>query len=190
MLDWLEHRCNKYTSPEKIQNELLSIMGRLAIQDVSANLQQLTYLIVMLDETTDVSNHEQPVIVLRKVTNDLLVFEEFLGLYHVPSIGSEILTKVAKDVLCHFNLPITKLRGQCYDGASAMRGIRTGVAKQIYDEEPRALYTHCYGHSINLAVNDASELSKQLKMALEVTHEITKLIKYSPRREEIFKKCV
>ena len=162
-------------------------MGRLVIQDVSANLQQSPYLTIMLDETTDVSNHEQAVIVLRRVTDDLQVFEELLGLYHVPSIGSEILMKVAKDVLCRFNLPITKLRGQCYHGASAMRGIRTGVAKQICDEEPRALYTHCYGHSINLAVNDAIKLSKQLKMALEVTHEITKLIKYSPRCEEIFK---
>ena len=115
------------------------------------------------------------------------VFEEFLGLYHVPSIDSDTLTKVAKDVPCCFNLPISKLRGQCYDDASAMRGVRRGVAKQICDEEPRALYTHCYGHSINLAVNDAMKLCKQLKMALEVTHEITKLIKYSPRREEIFK---
>jgi len=86
-----------------------------------------------------------------------------------------MLTKVAKDVLCRFNLPIFKLRGQCYDGASAMRGVNSGVAKQICDEEPRALYTHCYGHSINLAVNDVIKLSKQLKMALEVAHEITKL---------------
>jgi len=118
------------------------------------------------------------------VTNELEVFEEFLGLYHVLSIDSN---NVAKDVLCHFNLPMSKLYGQCYDGASAMRGIRSGVAKQICDEEPQALYTHCYGHSINLAVNDAIKLSKQLKVALEVTHKITKLIKYSPRWDEIFK---
>lgn len=183
MLERLEQKYNKYTSPE-IQNELLSVMGRLVIQNISANLQQSPYLTIILDETTDISNHEQAVIVLRRVTDDLQVFEEFLGLYHVPSIDSDTLTKVAKDVLCHFNLPISKLHGQCYDGASAMRGVRSGVAKQIYDEEPRA---HCYVHSINLAVNDAMKLCKQLKMALEVTHEITKLIKYSPRREEIFK---
>ena len=186
MLEWLEQKYNKYTSPE-IQNELLSVMGRLVIQNILANLQQSPYLTIMLDETTDISNHEQAVIILRRVTDDLQVFEEFLGLYHVPSIDSDTLTKVAKDVLCHFNLPISKLRGQCYDGASAMRGVRSGVPKQICDEEPRALYTHCYGHSINLAVNDAMKLCKQLKMALEVTHEVMKLIKYSPRREEIFK---
>ena len=186
MLEWLERRYNKYTSPE-IQNELLSVMGKLVLQNISAKLQQSHYLTLMLDETTDVSNCEQTVVVLRRVTDDLQVFEEFLGLYHVPSIDSDTLTKVAKDVLCRLNLPISKLRGQCYDGASAMRGVRNGVAKQICDEEPRALYTHCYGHSVNLAVNDAIKVSKLLKMALEVTHEITKLIKYSPRRDEIFK---
>ena len=83
MLEWLERKYNKYTSPE-IQNELLSVMGRLVIQNISANLQQSPYLTIMLDETTDISNHEQAVIVLRRVTDDLQVFEEFLGLYHVP----------------------------------------------------------------------------------------------------------
>jgi len=97
------------------------------------------------------------------VTDDLQVYEEFLGMYHVPSIDSGTLTKAAKDVLYYFNLPISKLRGQCYDGASAMRGVRSGVAKQICDEEPLALYTHCYGHSINLAINDAIKLSKLLR---------------------------
>ena len=49
------------------------------------------------------------------------------------------------------------------------------------------MYTHCYGHSINLAVNDALKLSKPIKAALETTHEVIKLIKYSPRRERIFR---
>ena len=37
---------------------------------------------------------------------------------------------------------LTKLRGQCYDGASNMRGARNGVAKQLQDVEPRAIYLH------------------------------------------------
>ena len=41
-------------------------------------------------------------------------------------------------------------RGQCYDGASNMHGARKGVAAIITQEESRALYTHCYGHALNL----------------------------------------
>lgn len=86
------------------------------------------------------------------------------------------------------NLSINKLRGQCYDGASAMKGAKSGVAKQINDLETRAVYTHCYGHSLNLAASDTLKESKLMKEALETTHEITKLIKFSPRRDGIFQK--
>ena len=60
-----------------------------------------------------------------------------------------------------------------------MAGSRNGVATQILLEEPRALFTHCYGHSLNLAVCDSI---MQCKIAMDVTHEITKLIKFSPKR--------
>ena len=67
-----------------------------------------------------------------------------------------------------------------------MKGVRSGLVSRIQEVESRAVYTHCYGHSINLAVNDALKSSKLLKDALDMTHEVTKLIKYSPRREAIF----
>ena len=134
----------------------------------------------MVDETTDVSNHEQATIVLRRVTDKTDMFEDFLGVYQVPSTNSSTLTKVVKDVLCRYNLSLGKLRGQCYDGASAIQGARSGVATRICEEEPRALYTHCYGHSINLAASDAIKRTKVMKHAMETAHEITKLVKYSP----------
>ena len=62
------------------------------------------------------------------------------------------------------------------------------IVKRIQEEEPRAVYTHCYGHSVNLATCDSVKQSKPVKSALETTHEVTKLIKYSPpRQEHIFK---
>ena len=92
-----------------------------------------------------------------------------------------------EDCLLRLNIPFSKVRGQCYYGASTMSGGKSGVAKLIMDIEPRALYTHCYGHSINLAVNDTIKTSKPIKNALATTHEITILIKFSPRREDIFR---
>ena len=155
--------------------------------EVAHSLQQSPFITLMMDETTDTSNKEQSVMVLRWVSEDLEVNEEFLGLYHVRSIDAATLTIAAKDTLCRMNLPLSKLRGQCYDGASAMSGAKSGVAKRIQEEEPRAVYTHCYGHSVNLATCDAIKESKPIKSALETTHEITKLIKFSPCREGIFK---
>lgn len=84
------------------------------------------------------------------------------------------------------NISLHKLRGQCYDGAATMAGLKSDVAKQIQDIEPRAVYTHCYGHSLNLACADTIKTCKVLKDALDTTHEITKLIKKSRRRNTIF----
>ena len=67
-----------------------------------------------------------------------------------------------------------------------MSGIRSGLAKRVQDEESRAVYTHCYTHSLNLAASDSVRNSRLMKSALETTHEITKLIKLSPRRDAIF----
>lgn len=71
-------------------------------------------------------------------SDDFEVTEVFLGLYKVPSIHASTLVSVMKDALCRMNITISKVRGQCYDGASTMQGARSGVAKQIMDEEPRA----------------------------------------------------
>ena len=93
----------------------------------------------MLDETTDISNNEQATPVMRWVSETLEVHEEFISLYHVPSISADTLTGVIKHSRARLNLPISKLRGQCYDGASTMHGARSGVATQILHEEPRAV---------------------------------------------------
>ena len=68
-----------------------------------------------------------------------------------------------------------------------MSGTKSGVARQNSDIEQRALFTHCYSHTLNLAVSDVLKQSKLMSDALDLTHEITKLIKCSPCREGIFR---
>lgn len=90
------------------------------------------------------------------------------------------------DVLLRLNLSISKLRGQCYDGAATMSGYKSGVATTVTAAELRAIYTHCYGHSLNLACCDTIKRCKLMRDALDMAHEITKLIKKSPGREATF----
>ena len=56
-----------------------------------------------------------------------------------------------------------------------MRGTRVGVANRITDEETRTVFTHCYGHSINLAASDSVKRSKVIEDAFDTTHEITNI---------------
>jgi len=81
------------------------------------------------------------------------------------------------------DLPTGKLRGQCYDGCSTMASPKAGVAALLKQEEPRALYTHCYGHATNLACSDSVKKVKTIQDSLDTVHEITKLVKNSPKRD-------
>ena len=187
MRKFLEKQQLKYTSPE-VQNEFLSIMAHQIIRKIAANVQTAVNYTVMIDETTDQSNTEQVVLVLRWVDEALEVHEEFIGLYSTSSTTAESLVFIIKDTLLRMNLKIEHCRGQCYDGASAMSGAKKGVAKSITDVEPRAIYTHCYGHALNLGVSDCIKKSKVMKSALDLVAEISKLIKKSPKRDSSFEK--
>lgn len=63
------------------------------------------------------------------------------------AIASTILTQ-----LCSWQLPASLLRGQGYDGAGAMSGCTKGVAARISTLYPKALYTHCSAHRLNLCI--------------------------------------
>lgn len=184
---WIKKKSDKYTSPQ-IQNEIIKIMGLTVLREVVSSIQAACFYTIMSDEATDCSNKEQVVIVLRWVDENLAVHEDFIGLYTVDSIESKMLLSIIEDTLMRLNLSTRKIRGQCYDGASNMSGIRSGLAKLIRDKEPKAVYTHCYGHSLSLASMDAIKGSSIMKRALDCTQEIIKLIKFSPRRDSLFQK--
>ena len=130
----------------------------------------------MLDETTDKSIKEQAVFLLRWVDEALEVHKEFIGLYSTSCTTAEALVSIIKDTLLRMNLKLEQCRGQCYDGASAMSGMKNGAAEMICD---RSVYTHCYGHALNLGVCDCIKQSKVMKSALDAVAEISKLIKKS-----------
>ena len=117
-------------------------------------------------------------------------YTEFVGLYQLDTTDAKTIVTALKEVMVALNLDIHRLRGQCYDGASTMSGAKSGVAKQILEEEPRAFYTHCYGHALNLAASDTIKGDSVLKNAMDTVHELCKLIMFSPKHDAAFHKFV
>ena len=187
MIEWLKRKNEKYTCADA-QNEMIQIMALSILRDVAKNIRNSVFYSIMADETTDISNREQFVLVLRHVDEKLVAHEEYIGLYKVASIDSDSLTKTIEDCLLRMNLSLNNCRGQCYDGASNMSGCKNGVSKQISDKEPKAIYTHCYGHALNLAVGDTMKQSKIMRDALDTTYEMSKLVKFSPKRDSLLEK--
>ena len=88
-----------------------------------------------------------------------------------------------KETLTEIHLRIEDCWGQCYDGASTMSRAKTGVAARIKTLNEKCLFTHCYGHVLNLSVKDACSDVKCLKDTFDIAREICKLVKLSPQRD-------
>ena len=145
-----------------MQNEVLKVTAYHIHLQVVESLKTALFLTIMVDETADVPNMEQVVVCFHWVDSKLESHEEFIGLYVTETIQCSMLVHIIHDILQRFDIPISKLRGQCYDGGSSMSGSKGGVAVELQKEESRALYTHCYGHALNLACSDAVKKCEML----------------------------
>lgn len=183
---WLEKSAQKHIHSEN-QNEMLQLMAHSVLRSLLDDIRGSPFWAVMVDETTDISNVEQMTVFVRWVAEDFTVSEEFLGMHSMAAIDAESIVKAMLDVFVQLELPIHKLRGQCYDGCSTMTGKKSGVATRVSKLEPRALYTHCFGHALNLAVSDTVKRSPIMKDCLDCCYEIVKLVKFSPNREAMLK---
>ena len=136
------------------------------LRDIASNIHKGVFYTIMADEVTDSSNQEQFVLCLRWVDVDLNPHEEFIGLHVVSNICADTLVACIRDVLIRINLTLKNCRDQCFDGASNTSGATYGVATQIKAKEPRAIFSHYYGHSLQLAVGDMIKEVKNLKDAI------------------------
>lgn len=174
----------KYTHRD-YQEEITGLMANQLLRRKLYDINNSKMFSLMADEYTDVANKQQLSICTRWVDDNLNACEDFLGFYEVPNIKSDTLVSCIKDALIRFNLPIDYLRGQTYDGASNMMGKKSGVAQQIKSLQPKAVETHCHGHSLSLSVKDATRESRLLSDVMAYAGEIVTLVKYSPKRENM-----
>ena len=145
---------------------------------------------MILCEYTDVSNVEQLSFCLRTIDEKLNVREDFLGFYELDNIRSSTIVNAVKDILSRSNLNLEDCCGQTYDGASNMLGQYSGVATKILAEGPKAVITHCHGHSPSLSVKSLTSNCNILKDTMSTTGKIYIVVKYSPKREKILDKIV
>ena len=145
-----------YTSPG-IQNDLLTVIGE-NIRDNTINQIKYTRMFALiLDESSDISRHEQAAVVLRYVNPHFVINERFVGFFRATQTDGESLYHLVQTVLMTLGLNIEDIVAQCYDGAANMRGMYKGVAARIKRDNPRAIYVHCNAHILNLVLVDAAK---------------------------------
>ena len=109
---------------------------------------------------------------------DLNPHEELLGLRIVQNLCADTIVVCICHVLIHTKLKLKNCRAQCCDSASNISREISGLITQIKTKEPRAIFTHCYEHPMQLAIGDMIKKIQNMKNTLDTTSEISKLLKY------------
>ena len=97
----------------------------------------------MSDEAADISNKENPSVVIRFLDSTKTVREEFVGFYFCEDVttGAAIKDLIIGAVV-ELGLSMDDCRGQCYDGAGNMSGRLNGVSSLLRAEHDMAIYVH------------------------------------------------
>ncbi len=174
-----------YTSPG-IQNDLLNVIGE-NIRDSTINqIKDARMFALILDESLDISRHEQAAVVLRYMNPQFVVNERFIGFFRATQTDGESLYHLVQTVLMTLDLNIDDIVAQCYDGAANMRGMYKGVAARIKRDNPRAIYVHCNGHILNLVLVDAAKAVIAARNTFGTISELHNFMEASAKRHAVF----
>ena len=140
-----------------IQNELIQVLANEVESSMIRRIKGAKYFSVILDCTPDISHVEQMSLVIRCVdvsTITIQVEEFFLQFLKVEDTKGARLFEELGEALVALQLDIGDVRGQGYDNGSNMKGKHKGVQKRLLDKNPRAFYTPCACHNLNLVLCD------------------------------------
>ena len=144
-----------------------------------------TMFSLICNEYKDCSNKELLRFCLRWVTDNLDVFEHFMGFYEIPYIKSSTIVSVIKDIMIRFQLQFDKCRDPCYDRASNMLGKKSGVAMQIKELQSKLNTPTVMVTLFHSLLKKLQYDQKSWETLMGVAEEIVVLIKYSPKRENV-----
>nr|XP_016460368.1 PREDICTED: uncharacterized protein LOC107783855 [Nicotiana tabacum] len=125
------------TSP-KIQKDIVSACAQETVKAIIDDLDG-DYFEILVDESKDISHHEQMALALRYVDKKGQVNEPFIGLVRVSDTFAKSLKEAVLPFLMKHSLSPSKIRGQGYDGGSNMQEKLNGLKALILQETPSLL---------------------------------------------------
>ena len=122
---------------------MITTVGAIILNNLSQEIRNSKYFSFMSDDAADISNKENPSVVIRFLDSTKTVREEFVGFYFCEDVttGAAIKDLIIGAVV-ELGLSMDDCRGQCYDGAGNMSGRLNGVSSLLRAEHNMAIYVH------------------------------------------------
>lgn len=140
-----------------ICDQFIQLLGEKVRLAIVEELKVAKYYSISVDSTPDVSHTDQLTVILRYVKPDGVPVERFFCFLDIVNHDGEYLFKKIMEVLDKYDINIMDCRGQCYDNASNMSGIYSGVQARLLAVNPLAVWIPCAAHSLNLVGVEAAK---------------------------------
>ncbi|XP_060846275.1 uncharacterized protein LOC132925937 [Rhopalosiphum padi] len=148
-----------------------------------------------MDTTPDISRQEPLSIVIRIVNMefeneicDPQINEFFMDFINIESTTGFSLANVLIEQLQHYDIDLQNCRGQAYNNGRNMIGQYKGVQSRILNQNPRAFFTPCAAHNLNLLIKDAANSSTIALLFFGTIERIYSIFSSSTQRWDILKK--
>ena len=164
---------------------IIDCWGELIMEKITAVVKESRYYSILADKAADCAMKEQMALILRFVDQNNIIWEEFVSFLECRNGLTVGLYQTINEFLGSVGLDILDCPGQGYDGAGKDKGLQA----QIRGVNPKALYTHCESHRLNLAVA-ASCKEQQVRNVIEQIKEISNFFNFSVPRKKSFSEKV
>ena len=113
-------------------------MGKTTLRNLLSRIKSSLWFSIIADEATDISRNEQMSLSIRWTDDDYNIYEECIGLVQLPDTKAHTIFTLIKDLLIRCSLPLSQCRGQAFDGATNMSGIRNGVQASVIEKRRKS----------------------------------------------------
>ena len=154
------------------------------------HVRQAEFCSVIADEASDSANDKQLSISIHYVDSSCYPQERFVGFSECMSgvTGKAIAENI---IASHgsWQLELTNMHGQAYDGGGAMSGATKSVAADILHQCPKAHFVHSAAHRLNLCVVKCCTICR-VSNVMDCADSVVSFFNNSPKHRLFFEKCV
>lgn len=169
----------------KCTSIIRNVIGEYSFQELVCEMKENIFSL-LLDESTDVSEHKSLAIAVRFVREGkdcLNVCDEFLGLLPVEDATSESLFNITVKFFNDNDIPYKKnMIALATDNANVMAGIKSSVYTRFKKEIPNLYFLTCKCHSLALCANHAFKRGMPTEIG-DILIKIYYYFKHSAKRQ-------